>query len=160
MFHSNSENFFEFFLLLYPMVPPFFFGHSVRTIMADGGPKLKNKWCSKKIENVPTCLGNTHVHVHGELHNSRISIFYPRPTLWNTNKMRNKVSKGTNFAKTTKVSKRYGLTEKYCLLLSGWQSKCIHQYIIWKWSLSVIRIYQEKGATFSEIWTVDVTKQG
>ena len=35
--------------------------------MADGGPKLKNKWCSKKIENVPTCLGNTHVHVHGEL---------------------------------------------------------------------------------------------
>ena len=43
------------------MVPPLIFGHSVQTNMAEGGPKLKNQWGSNKIENVPICLGNTHV---------------------------------------------------------------------------------------------------
>ena len=48
------------------------FGHSVRTKMAKGGPKLKNQWGSNKIEVVPICLGNP--HFHGEIQQI---ILYP-----------------------------------------------------------------------------------
>ena len=56
-------------ILFSPKGPPFdFFGHSVQTNMAKGGPKLKNRWGSSKIEVVPICLGNPHVHGEMQIH--------------------------------------------------------------------------------------------
>ena len=44
--------------------------------MAEGGPKLKNQWGSNKIEVVPICLVNP--HVHGEIQIQK-KYFVPPP---------------------------------------------------------------------------------